>query len=363
MAGARPGTCMASLVIRPEKIGDLVVATPVFRALKASFPDEPVHLLTDEINAPLVRQDPHLDRILTIPWRSRYRGHRPSLPALHSLIAKNGPYRRAAVLFYDYNPWNWLAGLNGIRHVAQIGGTLSAILWHHRMVLRRNHVGGEPMFELYLKVAEKIGAHLPPDPALRKPRLYVSDAERAAILERFPALAAPDRILIHPFSVSAGANIHPPDYFKLARHLVETTPFRVYFLGTAAEGRSASFPAHPRISSELVGQLDLRELMAACSHADLVIGGSSGTVHVSAAIGTPTLGLYCPAYRHDLVWGPQGPWTKVLVAPADCCKRIAPAQSGCAWPGFCNLAFAFTPELIRREAGDLIRRARESGAV
>jgi heptosyltransferase-2 len=352
---------MANLVIRPEKIGDLVVSTPVFRAFKETFPDEPVHLLTDEVSAPLVRDDPHLDRIITVPWRSRRRGDRLPLRQLYSLIKKNGPYRRAAILFPSYNPWNWLTGLAGIRPVAQLGGTWSAVLWRHRMVFRRNHVGGESASELYLSVAARVGAHLPADPGVRRPRLYLNETERAAILKRFPSLSEPNKIFIHAFNVVNNANVSPADYFKIGCHLAETTPFRVYLVGTEAEARAAALPTDPRVSTELIGQLKLRELMAACTHADLLIGGSSGVAHVAAALGTPTLALFCPATNLHLVWGPQGPWTKVLAAPADCCKRITPSTSGCGWPGFCNLAFAFPPELIRREGLDLVARARAGG--
>jgi ADP-heptose:LPS heptosyltransferase len=350
---------MASLVIRPEKIGDLVVATPVFRALKESFPDEPVHLLVDETCAALVTHDRHIDRIIPVRWRDRHRGGHLPLPGLFSLIRKNGPYRRAVILYPGWNPWNWLAGLAGIPRVAQIAGTWSALAWRHAMVLRRNHASGEPMSELYLQVAAKAGAHVP-EPGSSFPQLYITDAEKEAIRERFPALRAPDKIFVHAFSLSTGANLTPAGYFNLCHHLVETTPFRIYLLGTEAEGRGVTLPVHPRISTELVGKLSLREMAAACTQADLLIGGSSGVIHVAAALGVPTLGLYCPSYQHHLVWGPRGRWAKVLISPPETCRRNGASTGPCGWPGFCDLSFAFPPELVRREAEELISRARNA---
>lgn len=58
---SQPG---ASLVVRPEKLGDLVVATPVFKALKESFPDSPLCVLTDNVFADIIRHDPFVDRIV-----------------------------------------------------------------------------------------------------------------------------------------------------------------------------------------------------------------------------------------------------------------------------------------------------------
>jgi ADP-heptose:LPS heptosyltransferase len=352
---------MASLIIRPEKIGDLIVSTPVFRALKESFPNEEVHLLTDELGAELVRHNPYLDRIIAIPWKSRARDEHLPLRDIYRLLRQNGPYRRAVILYFSWNPWNWLLALLRIPRVAQITGTWSALLWRHQMVLRNNHVDGAPMSELLLRVAEQVGAIPNPDPAARWPRLDVTAAERQALLERFPSLAPAGRIFLHPFSVTGGANLAPQNYFDLARHLADTTPpYRIYLVGTAAEAAKVTLPQHPRISTELIGQLNLRELLAACALADLVIGGSSGVLHIAGAVGTPALGLYCPCDQHDRVWGPQGKFVKILTPPLHQCRRHDPtAQSPCAWPPFCNLSFAFTFEQIRQEAKMLLLQKAE----
>ena len=55
------------LVIRLQGVGDVILATPTVRALRKSFPEAQIHFLTYPINEPLLRHNPHLDRIILHP--------------------------------------------------------------------------------------------------------------------------------------------------------------------------------------------------------------------------------------------------------------------------------------------------------
>ena len=52
------------LFIRPHQgLGDLLLATPTFRALKKTYPSIQIHFLADTYNAVAVRGNPRLDRL------------------------------------------------------------------------------------------------------------------------------------------------------------------------------------------------------------------------------------------------------------------------------------------------------------
>lgn len=53
---------MKILVIKRDKLGDLLLTTPLLAHLKASRPDAQVHLLANDYNAWVVADDPHIDR-------------------------------------------------------------------------------------------------------------------------------------------------------------------------------------------------------------------------------------------------------------------------------------------------------------
>ena len=345
---------LSNLIIRPEKLGDIVVSTPLFRAFKESFPDQQLHLLTDEASASVIEHDPYLDRIITLPWRGAKRSARPSLREIRSLLKQNGPYERAAILYANWEPWNWLLWSLGVRHVAQIGGTVSAKLLGHSCVLRKGYISAKHMSDLLLDVAGQLGAATQE----KLPRLYVAEEERTRISTRFPFLLNPGKIFVHPFCLTAMANLSPAAYMKLCTGIVENPAYHIYLIGTARELAHIEVPKHPRISTSLVGQLSISELMAALSFSDLVMGGSSGIVHMAAALGVPTLGLYCPYAHHHEAWGPSGPYSKTLTVPLSQCRREGALTGPCQAAkdsGFCDIGFAFTVEQILREISALIK--------
>ena len=117
----------------------------------------------------------------------------------------------------------------------------------------------------------------------------------------------------------------------------------MFVTGTAAEGAELSewLRAHgPYLAANLTGRLSLPQLIAFIAGADGLVAGSTGPLHLAAALGRHALGLYPPIRpMHPGRWGPLGPYAGFLVfdrpdcqdcrrAPASChCIRaIAPAQ-------------------------------------
>src|SRR3982074_504216 len=65
------------LFIRPHQgLGDLLLASPIFRALKKTYPSVEIHFLADTYNPIAIRDNPHLSRLwvwdkkaMQHPWR------------------------------------------------------------------------------------------------------------------------------------------------------------------------------------------------------------------------------------------------------------------------------------------------------
>jgi len=64
---------------------------------------------------------------------------------------------------------------------------------------------------------------------------------------------------------------------------------------------------------DLTGKVDLLTAYAALKRADLFIGNDSGLMHIAAAAGIPTIGLFGPSDERR--YGPWGAWTKAVRGP------------------------------------------------
>ena len=63
---------------------------------------------------------------------------------------------------------------------------------------------------------------------------------------------------------------------------------------------------------DLVGTLSLPEVAAVLRRAALFVGNDSGLMHLAAAAGTPTLGLFGPSEARE--YGPAGPNAEAVLS-------------------------------------------------
>jgi hypothetical protein len=97
-------------------------------------------------------------------------------------------------------------------------------------------------------------------------------------------------------------------------------------------------PAHPLIRNDWLGTMSLREIMAACANVDAVVCGSTGMIHLAAALGTPTVGIYCPhPGSHPAAWGPIGEKCVNLVVPEVLCRKLCESAYPCSGDNSCDL--------------------------
>src|ERR1700723_1924980 len=62
------------LLIRLKGIGDVILSTPLFRALKKKFPSAQIDLVTRSFCEPVVRHNPYLNRVILYPEKSESLG-------------------------------------------------------------------------------------------------------------------------------------------------------------------------------------------------------------------------------------------------------------------------------------------------
>jgi ADP-heptose:LPS heptosyltransferase len=145
-------------------------------------------------------------------------------------------------------------------------------------------------------------------------------AEAAALLG---ARAIDGRFaLLHPSrGLSAGRERWPTAGFvALARALVATTGVRVLVTGTAADAPHADAIAAGAGdgATAIAGATTIGAFGALAARAAYVVAMDSGPMHVAAAVGAPTLGIFALQSDQPDRWAPQGPRTALVRATYPC---------------------------------------------
>ncbi len=157
------------------------------------------------------------------------------------------------------------------------------------------------------------GAALPAEWPL--PELKVPAEELDAWRAR-QGLAAEGRpiVTLSPGAVGAGKAWPPGHYAALARALA-ADGVAVWVLGGPSEGAIAREIAAAGPHVRDLTSNDLRNAILALAAADASVTNDSGLMHVSAAIGTPTVAIFGPTSPWH--WKPLNPVAAILEPPGD----------------------------------------------
>lgn len=154
------------------------------------------------------------------------------------------------------------------------------------------------------RLAEVLGIEPPPPPRLWMGARHHAIAE-ARLGARRPLLA------LGPTANWRGKEWPGERFAALAQRLTAPGALlpgaRVVLLGAPGEKADAvARGLDPAAVIDLVGELDLLSSAAIISRCDLYVGNDSGLMHIAAATGIPTLGLFGPSRdQHYAPWGPH----------------------------------------------------------
>ena len=112
-------------------------------------------------------------------------------------------------------------------------------------------------------------------------------------------------------------------FIELARRFIRLDGWSVLLIGAEPEREYTEAIAR-RVDSvqcvNMAGSLSMAELLVALARANVVVSNDSGPMHISAAIGAPTLGLFGP--ETPVMYGPLGLRARALYRPPPCSPCI-----------------------------------------
>lgn len=305
---------MRALVLVPGRQVEVLQASPLVRTLAAGDPETAVVVACSPAAVEVARALEGVESV--VPLRGLEPG---ALPA--AWIGAWARLRRmrvdATLVCSTGGAARLLAYLTGVPRRLGPAGGLTTFLLSGRVGWAR----GENRAAVWLRLAGLLGTAA----ERHRPRLEPGpDAEREARFQLHSSGIADGRLLIALAPGSVHSDIAPPSreatawaperWAHLANQLAARHGAGILFVGAPGdEGAvSAASVDVDAPHADLAGQLDLLATASLLGHCDLVVSGDSPLLHLAAAMGTPTVGLFGPTDGRRR--GPYGEEHRVLQA-------------------------------------------------
>jgi heptosyltransferase-2 len=290
------------LIIPYMWIGDFVRCHTVVKLLNARFPNRPVDMLATTLCAPLTDYMPGVRRAIVVDLprkRLAFDQHR----ALAARLKKEG-YGTALAM-----PKTWKSALApflaGIPERVGLFGEGRAVILNDVRFGR----GRLPrMVDECASLALPAGVPLPAE--WPKPELEVPAAQIVAWRNTRGLAASGPAVALAPGAVGPAKRWPAAAYAALARRLL-AEGLAVWVVGGPAEKPLAQTIVADTDARDLTGT-DLREAILALAAASAAVSNDSGLVHVAAALGTPTIGIFGPTSPWH--WAPLNPLAATVQA-------------------------------------------------
>ena len=274
------------LLVRFSAIGDILLITPLLRAIRGRYPGARIAVLTKERYVPLLSHNPHVSEVLAVApgegirrIAERVRAVRYShLMDLHGSLRSHALRRLAPGRWRSYR-----------KHALARTLLITAKL--------DRYAGEVPVPERYFEAAREL--EVAPDGG--PPDFFLSeeaDCVAAHRLGRLGLSAERPLVAIAPGAAHATKRWPIEHWVELVRRITPTGA-NVVVLGGPDDEREALaiVDAVGEHVGSLAGALGLQETGAVIRRAEVLISGDTGVMHMATGVGTPVVALFGPTVR------------------------------------------------------------------
>jgi len=311
------------LIVRPSAIGDIVMSSPLLKALRQTYPTAHIAWLADPALAGLLRSNQDLNEVICFSKNAL-----DQLRKDHKYLTLSKEILNLAreLRSRDFDLVLDCQGLLRSRLLCWLSGAKQRVGFDSKepggFLLTRMISRGpdsKMISSEYRFMAQELGL----DPGLFQPYLQLAETDHQGAASKLKEIGCADRFLLFaPFTTRPQKHWFSERWIALGQRLTQETGMPVILLGAPADKPESARIAAGIGSScfDLAGQLSLPQSSAVLSQAELVIGVDTGLTHMGTAFQRRTLALFgatCPYL--------ETPWqgTRVLYRKQECspCKR------------------------------------------
>lgn len=312
------------VVVRTDRIGDVLLSTPVLKVLRKHYPMSHIAMMVSPYTKEIVDGNPFIDEVIVLDKDGAQQGFLATVKFVAKLKKKKFDL---AIILHPTLRTHMICFLADIKE--RIGYDRKAPYFLTKIVPHHKQEGLKHEMEYNFDLLEPLGI------TERASELYMPIKESSeefveGLLCRCGINSSKDKIIaINPAASCVSKRWPVSRFAELADRLCALYNAKIIIVADQA---------HSQISKDLLqmtrckpfdlsGQLSLSQLASLFKRCVLVISNDSGPVHLAVAVGTPVISIFGrnqPGLGPKR-WGPLGKFSLVLHKKTDCLACLAHA--------------------------------------
>jgi len=309
------------LIVRTDRIGDVLLSTPVIKALRENYPHAYIAMMISPYAKDIVEGNPYLDDIIIYDKDGKHKSWRRSIKFSQRLKKKRFDL---AVILHPTNRVHLVTFFAAIPRRIGYDRKLGFLLTDR--IKHTKQWGEKHELEYNLDLLRYLGVELR-DKAIFMP-IKPESEKWVDELFKEERIKDTDKLLaIHP-GASCPSKIWPNERFAdVADRLMGKYGFKCLVVAGPKDLGLANnvikHMQHPAIS--LAGKTSVSQLASILKKCQLFISNDSGPVHIASAMGTPVISIFGRSQKglSPKRWGPVGKKDKILHKQVGCIECLA----------------------------------------
>lgn len=285
------------LVVRSDRLGDVVLSTPVYESLKASFPHLKITAMVNPIQGGILEDNPNLHKIILMRRRRFWRAIRDSRKEKFDLtITLNKKFSATATFFALCSNAKLMAGYLHPQNP-----------WKYNIWIP---IETPPRHEIENNLA--LLEHMGVPKIISQPKVYFNKRENSKIAEIMNSSSRERPLIL----VKTGTRIAEwgwqwEKFQTVIEHILKNKIADIWLInGPGEEAGLISEISKMDFKPRLLPLLKTKELALLIQQCDLLFCNHTGIMHLASAVEKPV----CVIFKHGEIqrWGPRHPKSVVL---------------------------------------------------
>lgn len=306
------------LIVRIDRIGDVVLSLPLAAIIKKHFPDCKVSFLLREYTKPLAVNNPNIDEVITLKEIEGKLSVRENVQLLKNRFD-------VCIVAYPTYPIALILFLSNIKTRIGTGYRWYSFLFNKKNYEHRKY-GEYHELEYNVHLLQQLGI----DEKVTEENVSygitssIENEERVKKdLKELGINFSKPIIIVHPGSGGSAINL-PISKMKEIVNNLSGENVEILITGTTAEKELCQSLVVNNSTKNLAGKYDLGRLIALINQCNVMIANSTGPIHIAAALGKNVIGFY-PKFTAASAkrWGPYTNKKNIFTPDIDCtnCTR------------------------------------------